>query len=305
VVASPYARKLARDAGADLTTFSGVGTGPNGRIIASDVEAWLEAGASPAPLASEAGVEGVAPADVAVTGVAGDSSAVSVSEAQAALADLFVYSKRAVPHYYLTMDISLNETLKLRRTLNEGREEEDQLSLQTFMLKAAALASRSVPEVNSQWHGDVIRHYDAVDINVAVNVGGSVVAPVLRGVEGLGLAAIQSATNSIAEAAADDSFTSDGLAPGTLSIANLGAFGVSSHSPIIRPPQACALGLGAAEARVVPNMDAETMGERPYDQAIMMTATLSCDHRIVDGAVGSEWLGAFKALLEDPMKMLL
>ena len=175
-------------------------------------------------------------------------------------------------------------------------------------MKAAAAAMKTVPAANASWMESFIRVYDSVDINVVVGNGSSLYAPVIRDAGRRGLKALSddvaAATAVVEGEEGSDPTTVPGFGDvGTFTIVNLGMFGVKSAAPIIREPQACALALGVIENRIVPNDDAES--EEIYKESVMMTATLSCDHRVVDGAVGAQWLSAFKNHVENPVTLLL
>jgi pyruvate dehydrogenase E2 component (dihydrolipoamide acetyltransferase) len=190
-----------------------------------------------------------------------------------------------------------------------------QLSLNDMLLKAAASACGSVPEVNSSWMGSFIRQYRSVDINVmcagpeAADGRGSSpsgsVAPVLRDVGSKGLAALAAELAALSARARSGGLSPSELAPGTLSVSNLGAFGVASFAPIIAAPQAASLAIGAVSNRLVPAAAGGEPGGPAFETASMLSVTLACDHRVVDGAVGAAWLAQFRKLVEDPVTLLL
>eukprot|EP00611_Tribonema_gayanum_P002698 TRINITY_DN12032_c0_g1_i5.p2 TRINITY_DN12032_c0_g1~~TRINITY_DN12032_c0_g1_i5.p2 ORF type:complete len:299 (-),score=114.09 TRINITY_DN12032_c0_g1_i5:110-1006(-) len=226
-----------------------------------------------------------------------------ISEGAKEAAAKMTISKQTVPHYYLTVDLNLEELLAIRAKLNKDLPEDAQLSLNDMLLKAAALACAAVPDVNASWMESFVRQYHSVDINVFVNTDGGLVTPIVRDVGRRGLKAVSDEVRTLAHAAKESSLDASQVATGTLSVVNLGAFGVKSAAPIVTPPQACILALGTAEERVVPNDDPAS--EQIYKVATCLSATLSCDHRVVDGAVGAQWLAAFKKLVENPLTMLL
>ena len=262
VFASPYARKLARDKGYEVADISG--SGPNGRVLAADVEAYTPGAqaTSRQPL------------------------------------DALGMNKFAAPHYYLNVDVNFSALLALRDSLNTG---EVKVGVQDFVIKAASLAMRAVPAVNSAW-GDAgsTRTYAFCDVNVStLQAAHGVVAPVIRGVHAAGLAEIATRRAAILNLAHDNAFTEDDLAEGTFAVTDVGAFGLRSMVPIIRPGQAAALGVGTLRPLLVP------AGEGKAKVETVATLTLSCDHRVVDGAVGAQYLHHLKALLERPTAMLL
>jgi len=290
VFASPFARKLAREAGYDISQIQG--TGPNNRVLAADVESFTPS------QAMEAG----APASAAPR--VGDGFVdFELSEESLRIADQLVASKQLVPHYSLSVDMELTALLEARDQLNQSLPEEDQLSVHDMFVKAAALAMRSVPEVNSSWMETFVRMYHRVDINIMVGVGDGLVAPVIRDAGGKGMKAISDEIRGMVEAAQNNDLGADDAVTGTFTIVNLGMYGVKSASPIISMPQAAVLALGTIEERVLPNNDPES--DQIYRVAPMITATCAFDHRVVDGAVGAQWLAAYRKMIESPMTMLL
>lgn len=228
-----------------------------------------------------------------------------VNDASIATANLLAHSKQTIPHYYLTVDVTLDSLINLRSTLNSSLPEDGQISLNDLLIKAAAAAMKSCPSANASWMGDSVRMYNAVDMNVVMGNGDSLYAPLIQGVGTRGIKSISEEVSSnltdIEEGTvgANPSFS----AVGTVTFMNLGMYGVKSCAPIIRAPQAVAVALGAAENRVVPKEGGDD--DDLYDTNVMLTATLSCDHRVVDGAVGAQWLSAFKAAVESPETLLL
>lgn len=308
VIASPLARKLARETGIDLSLLQG--TGPNGRIISIDVTS-----ASPEKLASAkaASSKASSSADVSLP-VAGKRLPASngqvysdfeLSDLSKALAARMTLSKQLVPHYYLSVELNLSKLLEFRSSISTS--DDKNVSVLDLLVKAAGLAVKQVPDVNGQWMDTFIRRYDQVDINVVMGTGSSIVTPVIRDVNAKGLFAI---SNEMA-AFEDSLFKVDGVtidenkvAPGTISIHNLGMYGIKSAAPIVLSPQAVALAFGAITDTVVPKVNCKA-NEDNWEVAPVMVATLSCDHRVVDGAVGAQWLAAFKTIVENPISMLL
>jgi len=306
VIASPLAHMLAKEKGFDIIAIPG--TGPGGRIIAADVkefvpsaktavEALPEAASTPAP--AQAAMQTAPP--VPGAGYTDYPLSESAQQVGARLAQ----SKRNVPHYYLTVDVSMDELLKVRSTLNESLSNDENstsLGVYELILKAAAMSMKAVPSANASWMETVVRVYDSVDINVVVGSGDSLYTPVIQDCSSKGLKTISAELGEAVEALeSKDLETLGGL--GTFTVMNLGMYGIKSCAPIIREPQACALAVGAMENRIVANDDPDS--EEIYKESVMMTATLSCDHRVVDGAVGAQWLAAFKAHVENPSTLLL
>eukprot|EP00938_MAST-03A_sp_MAST-3A-sp1_P006219 g6219.t1 len=213
-----------------------------------------------------------------------------------------------VPHYYLTVELELESLLNLRAHLNENTSDDTKISVNDFIVKASALACKAVPEVNSSWitkedGTNVIRTYEHVDVNVGMSTDIGLLSPIVRDAHSIGLTSISSRIRSLAAGAKENTLQPSDHESGTFTVSNLGMFGIKQFTAIISEPQVCILAVGAAEDRVVPNDD-ETSPEI-YKIEKRMNVTLSCDHRVVDGAVGAQWLQAFKSLIEDPVKMML
>ncbi|ETO70361.1 pyruvate dehydrogenase complex dihydrolipoamide acetyltransferase [Phytophthora nicotianae P1976] len=300
VFASPLAKKVARESGAMLSVING--SGPNGRIVKADVDAALAAGTAAPAETAEAAAPAAASA-AAPTATANYTDYPISPEAQA-IAQQFTQQKLDVPHYHLSTNLTLDKLLDARARLNAGRGEDEQLSVNDFIVRAASLAMRKVPDANSSWKGSFIRQFKDVNVNLMVSTSaGGVVAPVLNQVNRKGLDDISKETQVAVAKANDGEFEPADLANGTFTISNVGQFDVQSLAGIVRPDQACLLGLGTIEKKVVPNDDPNA--EQIYKYAQVMTATLACDHRVIDGAVGAQWLASFKELVEDPLKMIL
>jgi len=220
------------------------------------------------------------------------------------LAARYAQSKRNVPHYYLTVDIDMTKLLEIRSTLNSTLDEP--LGVYELLLKASASAMKAVPSVNASWMDSVVRVYDSVDINVVMGSGDTLYTPVIRGCGTKGVKSIASDLSS-AVSTLEEAEENEEVPPpsemGSFTVMNVGMYGIKSFAPIIREPQACALAIGALENRIVPNDDVNS--EEIYKESVVMTATLSCDHRVVDGAVGAQWLSAFKSHVENPATLLL
>ncbi len=290
IFASPLARRMARQAGLDLAAIAG--SGPNGRVVKADVEAAIAAAAqaAPAPAAAAPGAPPAAPAGYADT---------PASTMRKVIARRLQEAKREVPHFYLTVDCAVDALRETRKALNE-RSGDGALSLNDFVIRAAALALRKVPAANASWVDGALRRYDSVDVSVAVAIEDGLVTPIVRDADRKGLAALSAEVKALAARARARPM---GLAPeeyqgGTFSVSNLGMYGVKTFSAIINPPQAMILAVGAAEQRPVVKDGALAV-------ATVMSCTLSVDHRVVDGALGAAFLQAFRGLIEDPLTMLL
>ncbi|WP_445657679.1 pyruvate dehydrogenase complex dihydrolipoamide acetyltransferase [Achromobacter sp. NCFB-sbj8-Ac1-l] len=280
VFASPLARRLAAQWHVDLLTVQG--TGPHGRIVRRDVEAARDhATAAPAQPAS-----GRAPARrVPHTGM------------RRAIARRLTESKQHVPHFYLTLDCRMDALLALRAQANHGGTVK--LSVNDFIVRAAALALREVPEVNVSWHDDAIEFHAGADVSVAVATDGGLVTPIVRDADVKPLSAIAMEIVELAGRAKINRLKPEEFTGGSLTVSNLGMYGIKQFAAIINPPQAAILAVGAAERRPLVAENGDLVA------ATVMTVTLSADHRAVDGAVGARWLAAFKSLIENPVRILL
>ena len=296
IFASPLARRMAKQAGLTLEAIAG--TGPNGRIVKADVEAAIAAAAA-APAAAVA-----APAPAAAPAAALAHAPVAYRDAPAStmrkvIAQRLQEAKREVPHFYLTIDCAVDALLETRAQLNE-RSDAYNLSVNDFVIRAAALALRKVPAANASWVDGALRQYQSADVSVAVAIEDGLVTPIVRNADGKGLAEISAEVRELAGRARAKPM---GLAPeeyqgGTFSVSNLGMYGIKEFAAIINPPQSMILAVGTAEQRPVVKDGALAV-------ATMMSCTLSVDHRVVDGALGATFLQAFKGLIEDPLTMLL
>jgi len=194
----------------------------------------------------------------------------------------------------------MDNVLKLRQALNASRDSKDKISLNDFIVKATAAAIQDVPEVNSSWQKEFIRQYANADICVATATPNGLITPILFKVETKGLATISKEIKELARRARENALKPHEFQGGTFTISNLGMYGIDQFNAIINPPQACILAVGATKKKVIPTEDGEG-----YIVANMMSGTLSCDHRMVDGAMGSQWLQAWKAKLENPLLLML
>uniref|UniRef100_UPI00398E6622 dihydrolipoyllysine-residue acetyltransferase component of pyruvate dehydrogenase complex, mitochondrial n=1 Tax=Pristiophorus japonicus TaxID=55135 RepID=UPI00398E6622 len=291
VFASPLAKKLAADKGIDLQQIKG--TGPDGQIRKKDIESFVPSKVAPAPTAA------AAPSVAAVP--TGTFTDVPISGIRKVIAQRLMQSKQIIPHYYLSIDVNMDRILELRKQLNEEIKSENiKLSVNDFLIKASALACLKIPEVNSSWLDTVIRQNHVVDVSVAVSTPVGLITPIVFNAHIKGLASINNDVKSLAERAREGKLQPHEFQGGTFTISNLGMYGIKNFSAIINPPQACILAVGGSEERLLP-----AENERGFDVSSMMAVTLSCDHRVVDGAVGAQWLAEFKKFLEKPSTMLL
>ena len=289
IAASPLARRMAAQAGLDLAAIAG--SGPKGRIVKADIEAALAAG-QPAPAPAAA-----APARRAARPEAPAPGTTRLSTMRRVIAERMTESKTTVPHFYLSVDCEVDELLKVRRELN-ARVEPVKISVNDIVIRACALALRDVPAANVSWAGGgSVTQHGAVDISVAVAIPGGLVTPIVRDADAKGLAEIATEMRELAQRAREARLTPDEYRGGSFSISNLGMYGVKNFDAVINPPQACILAVGAAEPRPV-------VRDGAIVPATVMSCTLSVDHRVVDGAVGAELLGAIRRYVEYPPAML-
>lgn len=289
IIASPLARVTAASAGLPLAAVPG--TGPGGRIIAADVTEALDRGVA-VPV----------PAQIPVMTGMPMYSDMDVTKYKRITADRLLQSKTTIPHYYLNMDCHIDEMLSLRKKINERAKDGDyKISVNDFVIKAAAAALRKVPQVNSQWLGDKIRTFHSADISIAVQTDQGLITPIVKDADRKGLKEISSNVKELAAKAKANQLAPEEFMGGTFTISNLGMFGVSSFSAIVNPPQAAILAVGTSERRVVRSED-EASGFR---EETVMKVTMSCDHRVIDGAVGAMWLKEFKACMENPVNMIM
>ncbi|KAJ7169999.1 dihydrolipoamide acetyltransferase [Mycena filopes] len=291
IFASPIAKKIALERGIPLGKLTG--SGPNGRIIREDVEKYK-------------------PSETATTSTSSQPPAAQlpdyvdtpVSNMRRTIGTRLTQSKQELPHYYVTVDITMDKVLKLREVFNKTLTEKDKsakLSVNDFIVKAVACALADVPEANSAWLGEVIRTYKKADISVAVATPTGLITPIVKDVGSKGLATISAETKALAKKARDGKLAPAEYQGGTFTISNLGMFGVSHFTAIINSPQSCILAVGSTEATLIPAPEEE----RGFKTVQIMKVTLSSDHRTVDGAVAARWLAAFKGYLENPLTFML
>ena len=305
-IASPLARRVAQLLGVDLGAVKG--TGPNGRIVKADVEAAAgkapaaaaaPAVAVPAPTAA-ATPAAPAPAPVAAPLPPTDVpfEAVKLSNMRKTIARRLTESKQTVPHFYLTVDVRLDALLKLRGELNKALEARGvKLSVNDMLVKAEALALLQVPDANVSFAGDSLRKFSRADISVAVAIPAGLITPVIRDAANKSLSKIATEMKDLAARAKDGKLQPPEYTGGTASISNLGMYGIKQFDAVINPPEGLILAVGAGEKRPYVVDDALAV-------ATVMSATGSFDHRAIDGAVGAEFMSAFKVLVENPLGML-
>jgi pyruvate dehydrogenase E2 component (dihydrolipoamide acetyltransferase) len=291
---TPLARRLAGENGIDLSRMSG--SGPRGRIVASDIETAVSKGSGRVA----AMATGMSAQQVLALYQGIEFEEVPLDGMRSTIARRLVEAKQTIPHFYLVADVTMDTLLKIREEANAGAPKDSyKLSVNDFVIKALALALQRVPAANAVWAGDRILRFRHSDVGVAVAIDGGLLTPVIRNAEGKSLSAISNEMKDLAARAKDKRLKPAEYQGGASAISNLGMYGVREFSAIINPPHATILAVGAAQRRAV---EAEDGSVKFVSQ---MTATLSCDHRVVDGALGAELLAAFKALLESPVRMLV
>ncbi|MBC7150000.1 MAG: pyruvate dehydrogenase complex dihydrolipoamide acetyltransferase [Rhizobium sp.] len=311
VFASPLARRLAKEAGLELSAVSG--SGPHGRVVKSDVEkAVAGGGAKAAPTAATAAAP--AAAAPAMAKGASEEAVLKLFEPgsyelvphdgmRKTIAKRLVESKQTIPHFYVTVDCELDALLALRAQLNDAAPRKEgapayKLSVNDMIIKAMAMALTEVPDANVSWtETNMVKHKHA-DVGVAVSIPGGLITPIIRHAELKTLSAISNEMKDLGKRAKDRKLKPEEYQGGTTSVSNMGMMGVKQFAAVINPPHATILAVGAGEQRVVVKN-----GEMKI--ANVMSVTLSTDHRCVDGALGAELLGAFKRYIENPMGMLV
>ena len=304
IFASPLARRMAEQAGIDLGRLQG--SGPHGRIIKLDIERAIREGgapkAAPAPAARPEAPAARAPGPIPASAPAASAYPEQpLSNMRKVIARRLTEAKQTIPHFYLSMDCELDALLKLRSELNAREGADYKLSVNDFVIKAAALALRKVPKANASFGGDKLYYYTDVDVGVAVAIEDGLVTPVIRKADQKGLATISRDMRDLSARARDPGgmkLKPEEYQGGSLSVSNLGMYGVRDFQAVINPPQASILAVGAGELRPV-------IKDGALASATIMTVTLSIDHRVVDGALGAQLLQAFKGYIEDPLAMLL
>lgn len=290
VKASPLAKKIASERGVSLEGLHG--SGPGGRVVAKDVP---EQGAAPAAAPAAASAPKVQPA----TAGQGDQR-VPLSGMRRVIAERLLASKTQLPHFYLSIEVDASALMRLRKELNSANEAAGlpKLTVNDFVLLAVARAAATHPYINASWAGDAIIQFGSVNISVAVAVDDGLVTPVIRDANKLSLKEISATVKDLAKRARDKKLKPEEYQGGTITVSNLGAYGIEQFFAIINPPQAAILAVGAIVKKPVVNAKNEiVVGER-------MTVSLSGDHRVVDGAVGAEYLGTLRKLIENPALML-
>ncbi|MBZ5761495.1 MULTISPECIES: pyruvate dehydrogenase complex dihydrolipoamide acetyltransferase [Rhizobium] len=307
---SPLARRLAKEAGIDVSAVAG--SGPHGRVVKSDVEAAVAGGgakAASAPSATAASAPAASlpkgASDEAVMKLfeAGSYELVPHDNMRKIIAKRLVESKQTIPHFYVTVDCNLDALMALRAQLNDAAPRKDsapayKLSVNDMIIKAMALALRDVPDANVSWTENAMVKHKHVDVGVAVSIPGGLITPIIRKAELKTLSAISNEMKDLGKRAKERKLKPEEFQGGTTSVSNMGMMGVKEFAAVINPPHSTILAVGAGEQRVIVKK-----GEMAI--ATVMSVTLSTDHRSVDGALGAQLLAAFKGYIENPMGMLV
>jgi pyruvate dehydrogenase E2 component (dihydrolipoamide acetyltransferase) len=307
IKASPLARRMAKDAGLDLKALEG--SGPKGRIVKRDIEEAKESGIGKAD--DKAAATSDAPKSqpskpidehepLAQYGISADRYEIKKADNITKIsAKRLSESFRDIPHFPLNVDCRLDALLKFRKDINAKTPEGVKVSVNDILIKASGLALKKVPQANASWieDGRIALHKHA-DVSVAVAIEGGLITPIIKDADQKGLAQISAEMKDLATRARDRKLKPEEYQGGTFSLSNLGMFGIASFSSIINPPQGMILSVGAGEERPV-------ITDGALAKATVMTVTLTCDHRVVDGANGARWLSAFKGFIEDPITMLM
>ena len=308
IFASPLARRLAKDANIDIAAIKG--SGPHGRVVKADVEKAKAGGTAtkavaaftPQTMPGSAPVAAMGDDKIMALYDKGSYEVVPHDGMRKIIAQRLTQSKQTIPHFYLTLECRLDTLLAGRERMNKVAPKDGprayKLSVNDFIIKAMALALQQVPAANATWtEGGMLRHKSS-DVGVAVAIPGGLFTPVIRHAELKSLSEISNEMKDLAERARKRRLAPHEYQGGTTSISNLGMYGIKSFDAVINPPHATILAVGAGEKRAIVSGD-------KIEVATVMSCTLSCDHRVVDGALGAELLNAFKSLIEDPVRMLV
>lgn len=309
IFASPLARKLAQEKGFPLAQIKG--SGPNGRIVKADIDAYKPTKSTSASAQSSSTSSGAANAEQSGIPSSASYTDMPVSSMRKVIASRLTESKQQLPHYYVSIDVEMDKVLRLRQLFNEAAErqgggdaakaKEAKLSVGDFITKAAAVALRQVPDVNAAWYGDFIRQHHVADISIAVATPTGLITPIIKDVGASGLATISASTKSLAARARQGKLQPHEYQGGSFTISNMGMYGITHFTAIINSPQSAILAIGGTEPRLV----VDESEEKGWRKAMVMQATISADHRVIDGATAARWMKAFKDTLENPLSFML
>ena len=281
IFVSPLAKRIAKQRDIPLSSIKG--SGPHGRILKIDVDNFdIKKIEYPSLNNLESN----------------NFEIVKNSAMRKTIAERLVKSKNEAPHFYLSLDCNIDELLKVRKAINSKSNDEYKISVNDMIIKASSAALLKVPKANASWENENTKYFNNTDISVAVAIEGGLITPIVKNVQSKGLLEISIDMKDLANKAKDGKLQPEEYLGGSFSISNLGMYGIKEFSAVINPPQGCILAVGSGEKRVIVINDEISI-------ATIMTVTLSCDHRVVDGAVGAEFLSEFKNFIENPSLMLL
>jgi len=302
---TPVAKRLALSKSVDISVL--VGSGPRGRIVKRDILEFIsnhevsEVKPSPQLKHSTENIESVS-ADEPI-GDFTDHTKSEISSMRKVIAERLGFSKKNVPHFYLTIDCNLDSLFSVREKINTIVQPDNiKVSVNDFVVRAAALSLKKVPEANTSWQDDHIRQYTHSNISVAVSIPGGLITPIIYCAEQKGLCDISTEMKDLSSRARSGKLRPEEFQGGSFSISNLGMYGIKQFNAIVNPPQACILSVGSGEKRPIVSVDSS--GKEVIDIATVMSCTLSVDHRVVDGVVASSFLKTFKSFIENPYLML-
>ena len=281
IFASPLAKRIAKHKDVDLSLVNG--SGPNGRILKADIENFNN---NKDLLQNE------------IISNNNNSELIKNSSMRKTIAERLVKSKNEAPHFYLSLDCNIDQLLKIRSMINLKSNDKYKISVNDMIIKAASSSLIKVPKANASWENENTRYFNNTDISVAVAIDGGLITPIIKDVQSKGLLEISEDMKLLANKAKDGKLLPEEYVGGSFSISNLGMYGIKEFSAVINPPQGAILAVGSGEKRPIVLNDQLTI-------ASIMTVTLSCDHRVVDGAVGAQFLSVFKDFIENPSLMLL
>ena len=287
VIASPVAKKIASQNGVNLATIKG--TGPKGRVVKEDVLSYLDNPTS---------------SDIILRNPS-EAYSVTNNNMRKVIANRLLESKQTIPHFYLTNDINIDSLLDLRVQVNSNSSKDEngkptyKVSVNDLIIKATALALKKTPDANASWTNDAIIKYNNIDISIAVAIEGGLITPIVRNADQKKITAISKEMKILAAKAKSGTLAPEEFQGGGFSISNLGMYGIKQFNAIVNPPQSCILAVGGGEKRAIVNKAGNIV------IANMMTVSISCDHRVVDGAIGANFLNSLKHYLENPATLLL
>jgi pyruvate dehydrogenase E2 component (dihydrolipoamide acetyltransferase) len=281
IFSSPLARRIAKLKNIDLTSV--LGSGPNGRILKIDIESLSDNN----NLKIENSLN-----------INDNFEIVKNTTMRKTIAERLVKSKNEAPHFYLSLDCNIDKLLEIRASINSKSNNDFKISVNDIIIKTVSASLIKVPKANASWENENTKYFKNTDISVAVAINGGLITPIVRDVQSKGLMSISLEMKNLSTKAKEGKLLPEEYVGGSFSISNLGMFGIKEFSAVINPPQGAILAVGAGEQRPV-------VIDGQISIATIMTVTLSCDHRVVDGAVGAEFLSAFKEYIENPALMLL